>query len=665
MAVASLILCLAIFLIGHEKARAQNFGIVEPYPENINPIEFESAKVTCVAFDPTGVKTPEKIIFLRISRIQNSVELKPNGNLFLENRTEEFRVSDERNATKLFVTLNIRNVTIDDDSDGSLGRYECHAFAVNDSVARKHGFTVNVIPVADLPKISVSANRTVKHNSRVEIACNLTEGEKAATTSLKSISWYKNGELYKRVRSPDPDKTEDTLEPLYLQSAGVRDAGIYTCLLEVVLEQKRDYNISKSMELRIAPWLTPPDEDIEVKSFKDETVQFNCAAKGNPLEVEWKVQKKGKDEVQACINGSNGKYEVKRNGPFDPYFLLVKNLQYTDRGFYYCCLPTNCSDSVDGCQRFILRVRDPLGPLWPVIGILAEALVLFLIIYVAEKRKKSKENGQTDEWNSVLAPLMTAIEDKCACAKLEKARLRETSGDGSPRRDRASEHLWNSLVASKSVKQQSTSEEEDPLDVTLIDALAECYNNTSHWSTRRQILPIIADKASFQTLQRWIPGLTRYRFKIARHHRLLHGRGSVISPPCHSRMYVAAGKLDDFLDFITSAHIVQDLPFGERTLKLSSKEKIIVPNVARSAIPERIVQQYDPFCSEDDFVPMGRSTLLRFLISVPLQFETLFRDLIISLHKVRKPSMNWRMLLKSLEMTVGCDCHGTKKRRHS
>ena len=73
------------------------------------------------------------------------------------------------------------------------------------------------------------------------------------------------------------------------------------------------------------------------------------------------------------------------------------------------------------------------------------------------------------------------------------------------------EHLWNSLVASKSVKQwQSTSEEEDPLDVTLTDALAECYNNASHWSTRRQILSIIADKVSFQKFQRWIPGLTRY-----------------------------------------------------------------------------------------------------------------------------------------------------------
>ena len=57
--------------------------------------------------------------------------------------------TDAKNATKLFVTLHIRNVTLDDDSQyGQLGRYECHAYAVNASSeadAQKHGFIVDVI----------------------------------------------------------------------------------------------------------------------------------------------------------------------------------------------------------------------------------------------------------------------------------------------------------------------------------------------------------------------------------------------------------------------------------------------------------------------------------------------------------------------------------------
>ena len=46
-------------------------------------------------------------------------------------------------------------------------------------------------------------------------------------------------------------------------------------------------------------------------------------------------------------------------------------------------------------------------------------------------------------------------------------------------------------------------------------------------------------------------------------------------------MYVSASQLDHFLDFITSEQIIQELPFGERTLKLSSEKKRTVPNVVR------------------------------------------------------------------------------------
>ena len=54
--------------------------------------------------------------------------------------------------TKLFATMNINNVTVDDDSlKGSLGSYECHAFAVGDpdddpeKARARHGFSVSVI----------------------------------------------------------------------------------------------------------------------------------------------------------------------------------------------------------------------------------------------------------------------------------------------------------------------------------------------------------------------------------------------------------------------------------------------------------------------------------------------------------------------------------------
>ena len=61
---------------------------------------------------------------------------------------------------------------------------------------------------------------------------------------------------------------------------------------------------------------------------------------------------------------------------------------------------------------------------------------------------------------------------------------------------------------------QSSGEEDEGNDTSLMDALVECFNNASHWSVKSQILSIIADKVSFSTLKKLIPGLTRYRFNV-------------------------------------------------------------------------------------------------------------------------------------------------------
>lgn len=155
--------------------------------------------------------------------------------------------------------------------------------------------------------------------------------------------------------------------------------------------------------------------------------------------------------------------------------------------------------------------------------------------------------------------------------------------------------------------------ERSQAEIELLEALAESYFNASHWSTRRQILSIMADKIPLKELQHYIPGVTSYRFNIARHHRLLHGRGTVVPVNVARRMRVDYAQVDHFLNFITSSHVVQDLPFGEKMLKLSTGEVIKTPNVVRMLIPERITQQYYQLCEETGFAPMSKSTLLRVL----------------------------------------------------
>ena len=62
--------------------------------------------------------------------------------------------------------------------------------------------------------------------------------------------------------------------------------------------------------------------------------------------------------------------------------------------------------------------------------------------------------------------------------------------------------LWKSLVASKSSDENPSGNEREPVDEVLMEALAECYRNTSNWQPRRQILSIMADKVSFKTLKK-------------------------------------------------------------------------------------------------------------------------------------------------------------------
>ena len=68
---------------------ADNFGIVEPYPENIFPIEGTSAKVTCVAFDSSGVKTPDRIQFMRKDQYARYTNITATDNIYFTNNTEE------------------------------------------------------------------------------------------------------------------------------------------------------------------------------------------------------------------------------------------------------------------------------------------------------------------------------------------------------------------------------------------------------------------------------------------------------------------------------------------------------------------------------------------------------------------------------------------------
>jgi hypothetical protein len=75
-------------------------------------------------------------------------------------------------------------------------------------------------------------------------------------------------------------------------------------------------------------------------------------------------------------------------------------------------------------------------------------------------------------------------------------------------------------------------------------------------------------------------------------------------------------QISHFIDFILSPHITTDLPFGERKIRLSTGEILLVPDVVRNQIPSRIIAQYLAFCeqqAEDNFRPLSSTSLFAIL----------------------------------------------------
>ena len=175
-------------------------------------------------------------------------------------------------------------------------------------------------------------------------------------------------------------------------------------------------------------------------------------------------------------------------------------------------------------------------------------------------------------------------------------------------------YLWTALQAGKYVNDElGVDGIMHPSQGVYLEAIAETYKNATSWDTRRQILSIMTGITSLAAIREFIPGLSQYRYTVANLHRLQHGIGTPVTSQQTARIRVDEAQLDHFLHFVTSPHIVQDLPFGHKCLHLSNGNVLEVPNVIRALIPERIATQYEQYCKEVGFTPFSQRTMLRIL----------------------------------------------------
>lgn len=143
----------------------------------------------------------------------------------------------------------------------------------------------------------------------------------------------------------------------------------------------------------------------EVESTAGRRVDISCSAAPKDAAIVWKV---GYQEVKNGINAEKWQDIARDNINTNATAIMFNPARIEDRGNYKCSYNITSTRNITNpttntteqkIQTFLrsdyyrLRVRDPIGAVWPTVGILVEALVLFVVIsafeYINNKKSKS------------------------------------------------------------------------------------------------------------------------------------------------------------------------------------------------------------------------------------------------------------------------------------
>jgi hypothetical protein len=144
-------------------------------------------------------------------------------------------------------------------------------------------------------------------------------------------------------------------------------------------------------------------------------------------------------------------------------------------------------------------------------------------------------------------------------------------------------------------------------------SLIQLYNGTTDASLKTQILSLICREMTKTEILEKIPGITVYKTDQARQLSKQLDGFQVPVKRKHNRQKMNTEKLHHALDFFFDPAFMQIVSFGTRDISLDSGEKIIISDVVRTACHSQIIQLYENYCSETEFVPLSRSTLFHIL----------------------------------------------------
>lgn len=148
---------------------------------------------------------------------------------------------------------------------------------------------------------------------------------------------------------------------------------------------------------------------------------------------------------------------------------------------------------------------------------------------------------------------------------------------------------------------------------SVVNRLVTLYEETTSWSTKREILSLFVHDYTKDQLTTLIPGLKKGCIDEARKHAAVNGPGKPIDVSKAYRHRLDPTQVDHFIDFISSPNYLQDVAFGTRKIELSNEESFEIPNFVRTVTSCRLIDLYLSYCCENNFKPLGKSSLFNIL----------------------------------------------------